>query len=566
MFMAINPSLDGGFEDERYLDMLLAEMDHVPLAVRLLAQVCIGFSPQYMLTRWREEKTAMLRTHEAAPGKLESIEVSISLSLITLDLTSNPDAVQLLSILCQLPDGLRHWEERLPLILIGAGLQNYRHLVHLLHKTALLYTMGSSLKVLSPIRHFMNRHHKAGSEHIRRLENYFWDLIHKCATTPLGPDFPRTKEIMEPEIGNIRSLIKNAVETHPSADLVEIVLDVSYFLLNTAPSTELLDSITVWVKQIGSPIQQARVLHSLGYILLIQAKNIEASKTLTEARRQFLELGDVLNAAQCSKGLGEILRMQAKYTEASDTLTEARRQFLEIGDIVGVARCSRSLGDILSMQAKFTEASDTLAEARRQFLEIGDVLGTAVCSRSLGDILYGQAKYTEASDTLTEARRQFLEIGYVLGAAQCTQSLGDILRKQVKYTEASDTLSEARRQFLEIGDARGAAQCLKSLGNILRMQAKYTEASDTLTEARRQFLEIGDVRGAAQCLRSLGYVLCMQAKYAEAFDTWTEARCQFLEIGDVLGAADCSRELDDIDVRMQANQADATHGQLLDVC
>jgi hypothetical protein len=61
----------------------------------------------------------------STPGKLESIEVSISLSLATLDLTSNPDAVQLLSILCQLPDGLRQWEERLPLILIGAGLQNF---------------------------------------------------------------------------------------------------------------------------------------------------------------------------------------------------------------------------------------------------------------------------------------------------------------------------------------------------------------------------------------------------------------------------------------------------------
>jgi hypothetical protein len=124
----------------------------------------------------------------------------------------------------------------------------------------------------------MNRHYKASSEHTRRLENHFWDLIHRHATTPLGPDFPRTREIMEPEMGNIRSLIKNAVETHPSADLVEIVLKVSYFLLNTVPSTELLDSIMVLVKQIGSPIQQARVLQTWVIILVMQAKYItEAS-------------------------------------------------------------------------------------------------------------------------------------------------------------------------------------------------------------------------------------------------------------------------------------------------
>jgi tetratricopeptide (TPR) repeat protein len=557
MFLAINPSLDNaGCEGEQDLDMLLAEMDYIPLAVRLLAQVCIGFSSKYMLTRWREERTAMLRTHDVTPGKLESIEVSISLSLATLELTSNPDAVQLLSILCQLPDGLQQWEEQMPLILTGSGLQNYHHLVHLLHKTALLYIMGSRLKVLSPIRHFINHHHQASSEHTLRLENYFWELIDTCATTPLGPDFLRIKEIMEPEIGNIRSLIRNAIKRHPSADLVDTVLKVSDFLLNTVPSTELLDTIIVLVKEIGSPIQQAWVSEFMGWILLMQAKYTEASDTLQEARRQFLEIGDVLGAARCFRGLGDILRMQAKYIEASDTLTEARRQFLEIGDVLGAAYCSKSLGNILNGQAKYTEAFDTLTEARRQFLEIGDIVGAAECFRSLGDILLMQGKYTEAFDTLTEARRQFLEIGDVLGAAYCSKSLGNILNVQAKYTEASDTLTEARRQFLEIGDVHGVAQCLKSLGNILRMQAKYIEASDTLTEARRQFLEIGDVLGTAQCFRSFGDILRMQGKYTEAFDTLTEARRQFLEIGDVHGAAQCFISLGDI-LRMQGKYTEA---------
>jgi tetratricopeptide (TPR) repeat protein len=567
MFLAINPSLDNaGCEGEQDLDMLLAEMDHVPLAVRLLAQVCIGFSPEYMLTRWKEERTAMLRIHEATPGKLESIEVSISLSLATLELTSNPDAVQLLSILCHLPDGLRQWEERLPLILTGSGLQHYRHLVHLLHKTALLYIMGSRLKVLSPIRHFINHHHQASSEHTRRLENYFWDLVHTRVSMRPGPDFPHTKAIMEPEIGNIRSLIKNAVKRHPSADLVDIVLKVSDFLLHTVPSTELLDTIMVLVKEIGSPIQQARVSELMGRVFYMQHKYTDASDTLKEARRQYLEIGHVHGAARCFTSLGYIFYLQAKYTEGFNTLTEARRQFLEIGDVIGAAQCLQSLGNILRMQAKYIVASDTLAEARRQFLEIGDVLSAAQCFKSLGVILHMQTKYTEAFDTLTEARRQFLEIGDVLGAAQCFRGLGDILRMEGKYTEAFDTLTEARRQFLEIGDVLGAAHCLRSLGVILRMQGKYTETFDTLTEARRQFLEIGHVLGAAQCLRNLGDIPRMQGKYTEASDTLTEARRQFLEIGhvlgaaqclqsfgDVAGAADCSQMLDD--VRMQASQS-----------
>ena len=57
--------------------------------------------------------------------------------------------------------------------------------------------------------------------------------------------------------------------------------------------------------------------------------------------------------------------MQSKYIEASETLTEARRQFLEIGDVFGAAQCLQSLSDILRMQDKFTEALETLTEAQR---------------------------------------------------------------------------------------------------------------------------------------------------------------------------------------------------------
>jgi hypothetical protein len=43
--------------------------------------------------------------------------------------------------------------------------------------------------------------------------------------------------------------------------------------------------------------------------------------------------------------------MQAKYTEASEALTEAKRQFLNIGDAQGAAHCSEILNDILHNNA-----------------------------------------------------------------------------------------------------------------------------------------------------------------------------------------------------------------------
>ena len=59
-------------------------------------------------------------------------------------------------IVCQLPGGLHWWEEWLPIILMG--IWNIHHVVYLL-KTVLILVAGSTLKVLSLIRHFINDHH-----------------------------------------------------------------------------------------------------------------------------------------------------------------------------------------------------------------------------------------------------------------------------------------------------------------------------------------------------------------------------------------------------------------------
>jgi tetratricopeptide (TPR) repeat protein len=542
LFLAINPlPSNGDIGGESSLDFLLAEMNYVPLAIQLLAQVSIGFSPSYMLQRWKKEKTAMLHTHEADPDKLESIEVSISLSLAALDITNNPEAVQLLSTLCQLPDGLYQWEERLTYI--GEGFQNVNHLVHILHKTALLFISGDRLKVMSPIRHFITCHHPANTHHIQCLEKYFWSLVHTHATKHVGPDFPHAKEILQADLGNIHSLLLNAVQNHPSSQVVKVVVELSKFLCRTHLSTELLYAVMPWVQEFDEPINQAKVSQILGNNFYMQGKYHKASTTLTDAQRQFNEIGDVHGAALCSRSLGNTLRMQKKYTEASTTLAEAQRQFLEIGNIRGAAECSRSLGDILYMQGEYTEASATLTEAQRQFVEIGDIIGTAQCSRSLGELLGIENKFPEASATLTEARTQFIEIGYVRGAAQSSRSLGNILYMQKKFTEASATLTEARRQFLEIVDVSSAAYCSQSLGKIHYMQGQYHEASVILTESQRHFLDIGDVLGAAQCLQYLGEIFYVQDKYAEASASLIEAHQQFLEIGDVTCATECSNSL-----------------------
>jgi len=82
-------------------------MDYVPLAISLVAQVSTGHSCQYLLQRWRAEHTSLLET---GPDRQTSVNVSISLSLKSITIAQNPEAVELLSVISHLPDGLLHWK------------------------------------------------------------------------------------------------------------------------------------------------------------------------------------------------------------------------------------------------------------------------------------------------------------------------------------------------------------------------------------------------------------------------------------------------------------------------
>ena len=75
-------------------------------------------------------------------------------------------------------------------------------------------------------------------------------------------------------------------------------LEISEFLKFTSPSIELLNEAISFMKQTGIFLKETRVHRILGEIFYLQDKYTEASETLAEARRQFLEIDDILGAAQ----------------------------------------------------------------------------------------------------------------------------------------------------------------------------------------------------------------------------------------------------------------------------
>lgn len=543
VFLTINPVKDIGNSDKEVLDSLLRDLEYIPLAITLLATVGQGFPLKTLHKMWSEERTSLLAVRNS---KLESLDVSIHFSLTTFYISETPKTVQLLGVLCLLPDGLSDWQKKLTSI--APSLENASRLARLLVSAALVQLEGDRLRVLSPIRHYILRNHPADDLYVEETKNYFWDLIshHTEASFNLPPHFLDSQKILNPELGNINSIIHYAFRTRPSPESIDAALSMSTFYYFTAPSIHLLEEAKVILLQIKSPQRSARCSQILGNVLGMRAKYEEAYTELAEATRIYKEIGEHQDAADSLRGQGEILRMQSKYEQASTILSEARKLSIEIGHSLGAARCSRSLGDILRMQSQYPEALVVLTEAKEEFVAIEDPLGSAQCSLRLGNVLRMQSKYDEAWKTISNARREFKKIGNPPGVNQCLQSLGDTLRMQSKYEKAWAFLTKARKESIESGERLCALQCLKSLGDILLLQYKYEDAVVTLTKAKGESVEIGSRLEEANCLRSLGMLYLIQKRNSDAMGSLTEARDVFLSIGHSIDAAWCASKLEKI--------------------
>jgi hypothetical protein len=122
-----------------------------------------------------------------------------------------------------------------------------RHLLNLQQKTALIFIAEDGRPtVMSPIGHMLT----TISRPIR-------------STSTLSSECIRAREILEADIGSrIRSLIINAARNRPSAQLVDVVLQISKFSYRTDPSTKFVSPL---VEHFVCPIKKAQVFRQLGH-------------------------------------------------------------------------------------------------------------------------------------------------------------------------------------------------------------------------------------------------------------------------------------------------------------
>ncbi|KZV98598.1 hypothetical protein EXIGLDRAFT_763441 [Exidia glandulosa HHB12029] len=247
LFLAISDA----DESAPALNLLLAYLDNLPLAIVLMASLAQYEPIDVLHARWQSTKMSMLQ-RGTGEGRLGSLYVSIALSLDSARMVAQPEALDLLALLALLPQGaaeadIRAWaaEAFTPAASLSVLLQ-----------TALASRSAvDRITVLAPIREYMLAYYPASQSLVAPVYEHYFGL------TDLLKEIHTTETSLAPavvdEVDNIYAVIYHALQ-HAS---------------DTAPA--LRASVTTMtilpILGVGSldPPQTASLQQPTGYILIM---------------------------------------------------------------------------------------------------------------------------------------------------------------------------------------------------------------------------------------------------------------------------------------------------------
>jgi flagellar basal body-associated protein FliL len=192
------------------VDKVLTLTDNMPLAISLLAHLVDSEGCTAVLSRWEEEKTSML---SEGFDKRSNLDFSISLSISSPRLNSLSHSKDLLSLLSMLPDGLSDAE----LVQSKLPIDNILACKAALICTSLAYSDArKQLKVLVPIREYIQKSQPPGDHLIRPLLQHFQELLEFYVDTHGTQSASDTVARISLNMSNIQNLLQNGLQqTNP---------------------------------------------------------------------------------------------------------------------------------------------------------------------------------------------------------------------------------------------------------------------------------------------------------------------------------------------------------------
>ncbi|KAJ7464324.1 hypothetical protein B0H11DRAFT_1734367 [Mycena galericulata] len=486
-----------GAADGPKLNELLQAIDHIPLAITLMAAdgKRSKASPEYLLHEWRKSGTGMI-----SRGPSQSMDHTIGMSVHREIMTSNSEASKLLAILSMLPAGttgnnLPRW---------APTLTSHSAAIDILRTVALVEQEDGDLAtsrifVRPTIQSYMSRQDRISDKVRQQVHDACYKFVLDHRSTPNDAKFKDDLVALESEETNIQGLLMqiNVPSLRPNALCALIVF--SLYQLSTKPSI-------------------VAALHAL------------AVARATENHRHIAE------AHQC---LGKIFLKLDRYEEACQHLEEARRFFKNLpsgSDRLRVGECSMELADtwmymgnkgskeiyplVLEAQANLSHNKSDKYHVAHGLLGLGRFFFWSVAHRR-----------DETLKTLSAAKVIFEELDCLASTSECLYFMARAYAQHNEYIEALPIARKALAKAEQAGDGELICRNLTNTAKYLIVLSSYDEAFGIIEQSLSMNQAVGRPLAIAQNLELLGYNCAAKMDFPAARVAYEEARVQYSNVG-----------------------------------
>ncbi|KAJ7147805.1 hypothetical protein C8R43DRAFT_1195033 [Mycena crocata] len=420
--------------DDDELSSLLSLTDNLPLAITLLANITSFEGAQSVLDRWVGETTTLL---SEGFNKQTNLNKSITISLSSPRLLSEPHALELLSLMSLLPDGTM--EPTLWQMNLAFSAHIARSKTTLLRCSLIYVAADGRLRTLAPIREYVRERHPPNSDSFDGLRSYFYDL---ASLFPNPTELPNRELVhrLSSEFSNARAVTAYALSKSLSlTDTVRCTIDLVHF--NTATKTASFDLSE----------GMDRAVEDLGNISL---------------------KGEYLLA----KG-----RVQVGRSNCVELVSAALRCFEETEDLFGQARSLYTLASHLTLMGRFQSAIEMADRGARIAQQSGEVAIQALCTTASSKAHRNKGDLRTALVYARTARRLAQASGNLTVEASVTQQYASCCVMVGDYAHASELCAAIMSMLSVLGLAAVNVHAYK---NVLNVSAEIFDRRTEYVAAR----------------------------------------------------------------------------------
>ncbi|KAI0294481.1 hypothetical protein B0F90DRAFT_1919668 [Multifurca ochricompacta] len=452
----------GGYDD--YAGKLIKAVDHVPLAVNLLAHLAQVTPPVLLWKDWTSKQIKAVQRGQM--DRLSSLEYSIQVSIDSGRMKVNPSAKELLGVLSLLPDGI-HMEQldEFRRILVDMDIISC---LHVLQQCSLINLTERRYQPHPIIRHFSNSQGFLSSKHKSSLEDFYITL---ASSNPFRAQ-PDHYAKMVLEVNNTKSILSSLLKSNyqNQARLIGVTLTFTNCCQNIGDVSDTLMAQAVQFIEgnHGDASLLIKCLRQWGYLYYSGMDMESAKQKLQEAERLCLSRPQVDHHlhAEVLRDLGRVYVLQSALQEAENTFQKALQLYQSLNDVVGQGDIYQRLANVYRLMGKLDEGMVSSQKAVDCHKGSNNILGQGYSYQRLGEIQLKLSRLSEAEASFQQALHFHQIANSILGQGNDHAGLAGVYRSQHKLDRAEASAQKSLELYTTINDILGQGNAYGQLGDI----------------------------------------------------------------------------------------------------